>query len=543
MKKKQSSAVSFVLMLLVLLLLAGLPFAAWLDLSNLVDTNLRRQAKDLNSIISSVRGYYAANVVGRVLASPGTTKVVHNYREIPGAIPIPATLSLELGKVISEQQQNIGYRFVSDYPFKNRPPHALDAFETNALSVLRGNSNQQLAEVSATVFSDQVRLIAPVIMGQACVDCHNSHPESPKLDWKVGDVRGIQEVAITQPIGNNVFAFKYLLAYFLLIASVGTLFILLQRRQAAIINGMNAELETTNEFLGSLSMKISRYLSPQIYKSIFSGQKEVTIHTERKKLTIFFSDIKDFTATTERLQPEQITQLLNEYFTEMSGIALAHGGTVDKFVGDAMLVFFGDPETKGDAEDARECLRMAIEMQHRIASLNAKWRSNGIEHPFRVRMGVNTGFCNVGNFGSNDRMDYTIIGAEANLAARLQAIAEPGQIVISYETYALVRDTVVARALPPITMKGISREVIPYLVSGVLDSTGRNVQVFSEHMTGLDFYFNASMIDASKAPHIREILQDALKTLDDERLCAKRRRVRSGGGRKEGGNAGLILDV
>ena len=89
MKKKQSSAVSFVLMLLVLLLLAGLPFAAWLDLSNLVDTNLRRQAKDLNSIISSVRGYYAANVVGRVLASPGTTKVVHNYREIPGAIPIP----------------------------------------------------------------------------------------------------------------------------------------------------------------------------------------------------------------------------------------------------------------------------------------------------------------------------------------------------------------------------------------------------------------------------------------------------------------------
>ena len=327
-------------------------------------------------------------------------------------------------------------------------------------------------------------------------------------------MRGIQEIAIAQPIGNNIFAFKYLLAYFVLVATVGTLFILLQRRQAAIINGMNLELETANEFLASLSTKISRYLSPQIYKSIFSGQKDVTISTERKKLTIFFSDIKDFTATTERLQPEQITQLLNEYFTEMSGIALAHGGTVDKFVGDAMLVFFGDPETKGDAEDAKACLRMAIEMQHRIASLNAKWRGSGIEHPFRVRMGINTGFCNVGNFGSNDRMDYTIIGAEANLAARLQSIAEPGQIVISYETYAFVRDTVVARALPPITMKGISREVIPYLVSGVLDATGKNVQVFSEHMTGLDFYFNASMIDTAKAPHIREILQGALKALD-----------------------------
>ena len=166
----------------------------------------------------------------------------------------------------------------------------------------------------------------------------------------------------------------------------------------------------------------------RFYKGIFSGQKDVTISTERKKLAIFFSDIKDVTATTERLQPEQITQLLNEYFTEMSTIALAHGGTVDKFVGDAMLVFFDDPETKSDAEDARACLRMAIEMQQRIASLNAKWRGGGIEHPFQVRMGINTGFCNVGNFGSNDRMDYTIIGAEANLAARLQSIAEPGQI-------------------------------------------------------------------------------------------------------------------
>jgi adenylate cyclase len=511
MKKMPTSKLSLVLVLLVLLLLAGLPLAVWLDLSNLAATNLRRQATDLNSVISSMRAYYAANVVGRILESPGATRVVHNYRDIPGAIPIPATLSLELGKVISEQQQNIAYRFVSDYPFKNRPTHSLDQFETSALSQLRQDPSQQLAHLSSTIFSDRVRLIAPVIMAQACVNCHNSHPESPKTDWKVGDVRGIQEVSITQPIGNNIFAFKYLLAYFVLIASVGFLFIVLQRRQAAIINGMNIELETTNEFLASLSTKISRYLSPQIYKSIFSGQKDVTIHTERKKLTIFFSDIKDFTATTERLQPEQITQLLNEYFTEMSSIALAHGGTIDKFVGDAMLVFFGDPETKGDAEDARACLRMAIEMQHRTASLNAKWRNNGIEHPFQVRMGINTGFCNVGNFGSNDRMDYTIIGGEANLAARLQSIAEPGQIIISYETYALVRDTVVAKALAPIAMKGISREVIPYLVS---DAEGQSVQVFSQHITGLDFYFNASMIDSTKAPRIREILQDALKALD-----------------------------
>src|SRR6201996_9124994 len=127
---------------LVALLLAALPVAVWLDLKNLSDAALRRQASDLNSVISSVRSYYASNVVGRVLAHPGTTQVVHNYEAIPGAIPIPATLSLELGKVISEQQQNITYRFVSDFPFKDRAPHPLDAFEADALRKLRQKPDQ-----------------------------------------------------------------------------------------------------------------------------------------------------------------------------------------------------------------------------------------------------------------------------------------------------------------------------------------------------------------------------------------------------------------
>jgi adenylate cyclase len=157
---------------------------------------------------------------------------------------------------------------------------------------------------------------------------------------------------------------------------------------------------------------------------------------------------------------------------------------------------------------------MAIEMQDRISGLNAKWRNAGIEHPFRVRMGINSGYCNVGNFGSDDRMDYTIIGAEANLAARLQSIAEPGHIVISYETYALVRDVVVAEELQPISMKGISRAVVPYAVKGILGKGGETIRVFNEHITGLDFYLNANMIDATNAGHVRKVLQDALAALD-----------------------------
>jgi len=230
---------------------------------------------------------------------------------------------------------------------------------------------------------------------------------------------------------------------------------------------MNAELKDANTFLASISVKISKYLSPQVYKSIFSGELDAVISTERKKLTIFFSDIKDFTVITERLQPEELTELLNEYFTEMAKIAHEHGATVDKFIGDAMLAFFGDPETKGTSEDAWACLEMAIAKPRRMAELSQDWRQRGIEQPFQTRMGINTGYCNVGNFGSQDRMDYTIIGAEANLAARLQSIAEPGGVVMSYETFALVQDRVRARPLDPIDLKDISRQVVPYVVEGV----------------------------------------------------------------------------
>ena len=231
---------------------------------------------------------------------------------------------------------------------------------------------------------------------------HHRHAARPGV---YGDVRGIQEVIVNQPVAANLLSFKWLIGYFIAMTIAGLVFLAWQNRQAKLIAGMNNELESNNAFLASVSLKISRYLSPQLYKSIFAGEKDTIIQTERKKLTIFFADIKDFTATTEQMQPEEVTVLLNEYFTAMSGIALAHGGTVDKFIGDAILIFFGDPETKGIAEDARACLRMAFDMQRRIAELNAKWRGEGTERPFRVRMGINTGFCNVGNFGSAPAID------------------------------------------------------------------------------------------------------------------------------------------
>jgi class 3 adenylate cyclase len=449
-----------------------------------------------------------------VLQASGPIIATHNYRDVTGGIPIPATLSIELGKRISAHDGSVKYRFISDMPFSGRASHQLDSFEQQAITILRANPESLVRESSGSLFERSVRIASPVIMGQVCVTCHNSHPDSPKQDWKVGDVRGIQEISIVQPLAANVFSFKYLLLYLVFAGGAGVAFLLLQRWQATLIQGMNRELTEANDFLAAISMKIAKYLSPQVYKSIFSGQKDATIATERKKLTIFFSDIKDFTAISERLQPEDLTALLNHYFTEMSAIALKHGATVDKFIGDAILVFFGDPDTKGVEEDARACLRMAVDMRRRLEQLNTIWRQQGIEQPFRARMGINTGYCNVGNFGSDDRMDYTIIGAEANLAARLQSIAEPGGICLSYETYALVRDMVRARPLPAIAMKGISREVVPYAVEGLLSDLAQRPQVISEHATGLDFFLDLEAIDDKAAERVKQRLAEALLALN-----------------------------
>ena len=488
---------------LVLLVLAGLPVAVWLDLRDLSERTLRGQADEFSSMIDSIRNYYASNVVGRVLAHGEKSQVLPNYAEVPGAIPIPATLSLELGGLISNA--NTQFRFFSDYPFKNRAPHGFDAFERQALENLRQDPNARVYEVSGSIFDRRVRLVTPILMAAPCVNCHNSHPDSPKRDWKVGDVRGIEEFTINQPIVAHIFAFKYLLLYFAFVAIAGLAFIGLQRYQSTLIASFNKELARTNEFLSGLAQKIAKYLPPQLYRGIFAG-KDVQLATERKKLTVFFSDIVDFTSTAERMQPEELTALLNEYLTEMSSIATAHGGTVNKFIGDAILVFFGDPESRGAVEDARACLAMALDMQRRLAELNVRWRKRGIAEPFRARMGINTGFCNVGNFGSDDRMDYTIIGAEANLAARLQSVAEPGGIVLSYETFMLVRDMVRARPLEPITLKGIAHPIVPYAVEG-LTGARHGTEVISEHDTGLDLFIDTSAIDAASAERVRRTLE------------------------------------
>lgn len=270
-------------------------------------------------------------------------------------------------------------------------------------------------------------------------------------------------------------------------------------------------LNESNAILEGLSDKLSRYLSPQIRESIFSGKQEGKIESHRKKLTVFFSDIRNFTATTDRMETEDLTSLLNNYLEEMSQIALKYGATIDKYIGDAIMIFFGDPESMGEKEDAIACVEMAIEMRERIRELQKTWIDRGIAEPFHIRMGINTGFCTVGNFGSNERMEYTIIGSQVNLASRLESAAEPDQILISQETFANIKDKIYCEKKEIISAKGIHYDVQTYQVIDRIEKIDKNTSHIEEHFEGFSITADLNLISKEEK---RQIMKKLKMTFD-----------------------------
>jgi adenylate cyclase len=225
-------------------------------------------------------------------------------------------------------------------------------------------------------------------------------------------------------------------------------------------------IEEKSRQLEQLANRLAKYLSPQIYRSIFA-ETEDTSHTHaRKNLTIFFSDIVQFTDLSDVMEPERLALVINSYLSEMTNIALECGGTIDKFIGDAVLVFFGDPESQGEVQDALNCVDMAFRMQERVDALQGYWKKNGVSNGLRVRMGIATGYCTVGNFGSDQRLDYTVLGSPVNLAARLQSLAEPKGILLDQNTHSLVESYVNAEAKGEFVPRGFSRPVPYYNLLG-----------------------------------------------------------------------------
>jgi class 3 adenylate cyclase len=262
-----------------------------------------------------------------------------------------------------------------------------------------------------------------------------------------------------------------------------------------------------------------KYLSPQLYQTLLgSTSAPDTRSHSRVRLTIYFSDVVGFSDLTDSIEPELLSDVLNSYLTRMSEIALSHGGTVDKFIGDAIMVFFGAPEFIDDAEHARRCVRMALEMRAELFQLREGWRLKGINRALRVRAGINTGFCTVGNFGSEHRMDYTIIGGQVNLASRLQSSAQPDSIYLASSTYSLVEDLVDARHVGPLQVKGIAAPVDVWELIDLREATADSspyVAVEAGHLRLGDLQLDLAALSEPERAALQKSLAHALVRLGE----------------------------
>ncbi|WP_285275481.1 adenylate/guanylate cyclase domain-containing protein [Halopseudomonas bauzanensis] len=292
---------------------------------------------------------------------------------------------------------------------------------------------------------------------------------------------------------------------------------------AAFVYRQGRRLEQAQQLISAeqaktaeLASNLAKYLSPQVWESIFSGNQRVTLETHRKKLTVFFSDIRGFTELAEEMEAEALTDLLNNYLNEMARIALQYGGTIDKFIGDSVMVFFGDPVSRGAKQDAEAAVSMAIAMRKHMKVLRQQWRSQGITRPLEIRMGLSTGYCTVGNFGADMRMDYTIIGREVNLASRLENAAEAGEILIPHETWSLIKDLIMCRDKGRIEVKGFSRPVQIYQVVGLRRDLGAAPTFVEHELPGFSMYLDTNGIRNYDKDDIVKALELAARKLRDK---------------------------
>jgi adenylate cyclase len=225
----------------------------------------------------------------------------------------------------------------------------------------------------------------------------------------------------------------------------------LNRRLEARIEEQMAELVRTGE--------LKRFLPQQVAEGLLGGQLEPDEAFQRRKITALFADMVGFTDLSEALEPEELALLLNEYLREMTALAVAHGGALDNFIGDGLMVIFGAPFQSDEDAQALAAIRTALSMRARAGELAGQVRDRGLPAKLNLRIGINSGHCTVGVFGSDVMRAYKAVGFAVNIASRLQAQADPGSILCGSRTYALVEDRVQAVRREPLVVKGSARPI------------------------------------------------------------------------------------
>jgi adenylate cyclase len=242
----------------------------------------------------------------------------------------------------------------------------------------------------------------------------------------------------------------------------------LNRRLGARIEEQMAELVRTGE--------LKRFLPHQVAEGLLGGQLEPDEAFQRRKITALFADLVGFTDLSESLEPEELALVLNEYLREMTAVAVAHGGALDNFIGDGLMVIFGAPSAREETDQALAAIRTALAMRARAGELAAEARARGLPAELNLRIGINTGYCTVGVFGSDVMRAYKAVGFTVNIASRLQAEAHPGSILCGFRTYALIEDVVQAVRREPLVIKGAMRPIEAWEILDLHEGSGHRLE-------------------------------------------------------------------
>ena len=269
----------------------------------------------------------------------------------------------------------------------------------------------------------------------------------------------------------------------------------------------------------SVINKLTRFVPPQVWEPIVKADGPVTVANKRAKLTIMFSDIVGFTELSDSLSADNLADILNTYMHCMTLIANKHGAVLDKFIGDGMVCFFGEPNSRGPRQDALDCVAMAIDMRREMRTLRQKWRLMGFEGLY-IRVGISTGYCHVGNFGSNNRLSYTLIGKEANLASRLEAVAGKGEIYISESTHDYIAHDFDCEYAGAFSLKGFDDKVSAWKVLDPDENKGKLSKWVDHTLPGFNLHLNFRDMQDNDYQDIRSRLNLALARIEQEEKSA-----------------------
>jgi adenylate cyclase len=245
---------------------------------------------------------------------------------------------------------------------------------------------------------------------------------------------------------------------------ISMLVVATRRLQDRRLHQANDQIRRSNEL-------IARYAPREIAERILAGEHSADYRPERLKLTVVFADVVGFTDSSDEMDPEELADFLNDYLAQMSDIVERHGTTINQFLGDGIMVIFGAPYAGDDRDNAVRAVQMATEMQDSIPTLNETWLRRGGRHGFQIRIGINTGYASVGDYGSPGRKAYSAIGVQINIAERIQSECRPGKVLVSDTTWTLVNDEFVGTDLGEVTLKGIHFPVQVYEIEPAADVT------------------------------------------------------------------------